>query len=85
MYAIRSYYAAAAGFGDGAAVFADLLFGQAVHIGLAHFDKLDGVFVEVGEVVRGEAHLVFPLKAQPLYRVFERLDVAGVFGSYNFV
>ena len=68
-----------AGLGEGAAVFADLLGVQLVHIGLAHHDELFGVFVELVEVVGGVVHVAFPLEAEPLHVLLDGFDVFGVF------
>ena len=68
-----------AGLGEGAAVFADLLGVQLVHVGLAHHDELFGVFVELVEVVGSVVHVAFPLEAEPLHVLLDGFDVFGIF------
>ena len=54
-----------AGLGERAAVFADLVGGQVVDVGLARPDQLDGPVVELLEVVRGVEEPVAPVEAEP--------------------
>src|SRR3989304_4400281 len=66
LYAAVTVGAGFAGLGHGAPVFADLLIGKAVDVGLAVFDELHRELVESLKVVRG-IELPRPLEAQPLY------------------
>ena len=54
-----------AGFGEGAAVLADLVGGEVADVGLAGLDELDGPIVELVEVVGGVEEAVFPIEAEP--------------------
>ena len=54
-----------AGLGEGAAVLADFVGGEVVDVGFAGLDQLHGPFVELVEVVGGEAE-AFPVEAEPV-------------------
>ena len=58
----------------------NLLGGLVIHVGLAHLDQLDGVLIQLVEVVRSEVHLAgFP--AQPghiLHDVVDELQLLGL-------
>ena len=69
-----------AGLGDGAPVVADLVLVQAVHVGLAHPDQLDGEAVQPLEVVRGVEQVPPPVEAQPAHVPLNRLDVLQILG-----
>ncbi len=64
-----------AGLGQRAPVFADLVGGQAVDVGLAHLDKSDGRFIELIEVIGRVAEAVLPVEAQPADVPLDRLDI----------
>ena len=68
-----------AGTGQGAAVLADLVGAQVVHIGLALEDELLGVFVELVEIVGRVEFAVVPFTAQPLHVLADGIHVFGVF------
>ena len=70
--------AVAPGLGQRAAVGADLVGVQAVHVGAAATDELDGELVELLEVVGREEERV-PLEAEPLDVFLDRVDVLDVF------
>ncbi len=67
-----------AGFGESAAVLADLVGGEVVDVGFAGFDELDGPGVELGEVVGGVAEAV-PLEAEPADVFLNGIDVLLLF------
>ncbi len=67
-----------AGFGQGAAVVADLLGVQAVNVGLAGPDQVNGELVEPIEVVRGVAELL-PVEPQPAHILLDRLGILLLF------
>ena len=60
---------------------ADLLFAQAVDVGLAGFDQVHRVLVELLEVVRGEELTIAPVKPEPAYVALEGTDVLHVLGG----
>src|SRR6185436_18445690 len=64
-----------AGLGDGTPVLADLVLVQAVDVGLAPADQLDGEVVELLEVVRGVEQVLPPVEAEPPHVPLDRLDV----------
>ena len=68
-----------AGAGQGAAVLADLVGAQVVHIGLALEDELLGVFVKLVEIVGGVEFTVPPFAAQPLHVLADGIHIFGVF------
>ena len=65
--------------GQGAAVFAHLLGGKLVHIGQTLLDELDGIAVQLVEIVGGVADLAAPLEAEPLYVLLDGLHELDVF------
>ena len=79
LHAAVAVRALAAGLGERAAIFADLLGGEVVHIGLAHFDELFGVFVELFKIVGGVEFAVLPVPAQPAHVLADGLHVFGLF------
>ena len=61
--------------GEGAAVFADVIGPEVIHIGLAESNELYGKIMEFFEVVRSEKDPVFPVKPQPAYILHDRIHV----------
>ena len=61
----RAIGAVPAGLGQAAAVFADFLRAEVIHVGLALFDQMFGPSIELLEVVRGEVKVLAPIEAQP--------------------
>ncbi len=72
--AIRAVFAR---LGQRAAVFADLVRGEIVDVGLAVLDQLDRPLVELIEVVGGVVEAI-PVKAQPLHVLHDGVDVLGL-------
>ena len=70
--------AVAAGFGQGAAIFADCFGVLAVHIGEAFVDKLEGVVQQLREVVAGVVQM-FPVKTEPVHVALDARHVFFVF------
>ena len=62
------------GFGQGAAVFADLVGRQVVDIGLARADQVLGPVVKLREIIGGEVEVLAPLEAEPTHIALDRLD-----------
>ena len=71
--------ALAAGLGERAAVLADLVGGEVVHVGLAGLDEVDGPLVELLEVVRGEVEVLAPVEPQPADVGLDGVDVLLLF------
>ena len=71
--------AVAAGLGERAAVLADLVGGEVVHVGLAGLDEVDGPLVELLEVVRGEVEVLAPVEPQPADVGLDGVDVLLLF------
>ena len=71
--------ALAAGLGQRAAVLADLVGGEVVHVGLADLDEVDGPLVELLEVVRGEVEVLAPVEPQPADVRLDGVDVLLLF------
>src|SRR5262249_39971701 len=65
----------ASGLGQRAPVFADLIAGEVVHVGLAGLDELLGPSVELLEVVAGVVEVPAPVEAQPSDVAHDRVDV----------
>ena len=65
--------------GQGAAVGADLLGGEVVHIGLSLPDQLLGPLVELLEVVGGIVEVLAPVEAEPADALLDRFDVLHLF------
>ena len=68
-----------AGLGEGAAVLADLVGGEVVHVGLAGLDELDGPLVQLLEVVGGEVQVLAPVEPQPADVGLDGVDVLLLF------
>ena len=64
-----------AGLGERAAVLADLVGRQVVHVGLAGLDQVDRPLVELLEVVRGVVEVLAPVEAQPAHVRLDGVDV----------
>src|SRR3990172_6555965 len=79
LHAAIAVRARCAGFGHGAPVRADLLVGEAIHVGLALFDELHRELVQLLEVVRSVA-FPGPLEAQPLHVPLDVFDVLNSLG-----
>ena len=73
--------ARAAGLGERAAVGADFLGREAVDVGVPVANELDGVFVELLEIVRGVEELVLPVEPEPAHVALDGLDVLGLLGG----
>ena len=65
--------------GERAAVLADLVGGEVVHVGLAGPDEVDGPLVELLEVVRGEVQVLAPVEPQPADVGLDGVDVLLLF------
>jgi hypothetical protein len=65
--------------GQRAAIFANLIRGQVVHVGLAETNELLGVVVHLLEVIRRVEDVVVPLEPEPRDVGLDRLDVLDVF------
>ena len=61
--------------GQRAAVLADLLGAQVIHIGLALLDQLERILVQLLEIVRGVKQPLVPVEAQPADVLLDRVDV----------
>ncbi len=66
-------------FGQRAAVLTDLLRAQAVDVGLAHLDQFFCTIVQLVEVIGGVCQTLFPVEAEPVHVVLDRLHVLRVF------
>ena len=62
-------------FVQAAAVVPDLIRSQAVHVGLALFDQVHGIGVELVEIIGGEARLALPGKTQPVHVLLDGFHV----------
>jgi hypothetical protein len=62
-------------FGDGAAAFPHLFFGEVTDVGLAVGDQVDRDVVDASEVVGGVVKALLPVEAQPAHVVLDRVDV----------
>ncbi len=71
--------ALSAGFGERAAVLADLVGGEVVDVRLADLDEVDGPLVELLEVVRCEVEVLAPVEAQPPDVRLDGVDVLLLF------
>ena len=67
--------AVAAGLGERAAVLADLVGREIVHVGLAGADEMDGPGVELLEVVRRVEEVLAPVEAEPAHVRLDGVDV----------
>ncbi len=67
------------GFGQGAAVFADLVGRQVVDVGPPVLDQLHRPVVELLEVVGGVVEVLPPVEAEPADVAYDRLDVFRLF------
>ncbi len=65
----------ATGLGQRAAVLADLVGRQVVHVRVAVADQVDGPVVELLEVVRGVVEVLAPVEAEPADVALDRVDV----------
>ncbi len=65
--------------GERAAVLADLLGGEVLHVGLAGLDQFDRPLVELLEVVRGEVQVLAPVEAEPVHVRLDGVDVLLLF------
>ena len=78
--------ALATGFRQGAAVFADFFGRQAVDVGLALPDELDGIFVEAFEIVGRKVLAVFPVESEPAHIFLDGIDILDIlFGRVGVV
>ena len=75
LHAAAAERAVLAGIFQGAAVFADLVGGEFVHIGLALFDQVNGVVVERIEIVGGVTDISIPGEAEPFHITLDGVDV----------
>ena len=75
----RAMRAVAPGLGQRAAVLADLVGRQAVHVGVAAFDQPLRQRVHLLEVVRGVEQPVVPVEAEPADVLLDRVHVLDVF------
>src|SRR6266404_6047090 len=66
--------------GQRAAVLADLVGGEAVDVRPALLDELDGVIVELLEIVGGVEEVLPPIEAEPAHVLLNRVDVLDVLG-----
>ena len=64
---------------QGPAIVANLVGGEAVHIGVAVANELLGKRVHLLEIVRGVVHPLCPVEAEPAHVLLDRVDVLGVF------
>ncbi len=60
-------------------IFPDLVLAQAVHVGLAGIDQLDGVSMQLVEVVRGTAQVLAPIETEPAHVFLNGLLVLSAF------
>ena len=67
-----------AGFGECAAIHADVFGALAVHVGEAFVDELPGIIEQLREVVAGVAQ-VFPVEAEPVHVALDARHVFFVF------
>ncbi len=68
-----------AGLGERAAVLADLVGAEVVHVGLAGPDQIDGPLVELLKVVRSEVEVLAPVEPQPADVGLDGVDVLLLF------
>ena len=61
------------------AIVANLVGGEAVHVGLAVANQLLGERVHLLEVVRGVEHPLGPVESEPAHVLLDRVDVLDVF------
>ena len=66
-------------FSQRAAVFAHLFGRQIIDIRLAVFDQIDGVVIQLVEIIGSETRLACPMEAQPLNVFFDGVDVFVIF------
>ncbi len=65
--------------GQGSAVFADLLRGEVVHIGLAFLDQLFRPCIQLPEIVRCVIQVPAPIETEPTDTVLDGVDILHVF------
>ena len=68
-----------AGARERAAVFADFVRAEIVHIGAAHFDELLGIFVEPIKIVGSVKFAIAPVAAEPAHVLADGVNVFRIF------
>ena len=66
-------------FRQGAPVFPYLIGAEAVDVGLALFNQLNGVIIKPVKIIGGEIKPVLPVKTQPAYVVLDGLNILHIF------
>ena len=66
-------------FCQGAAIFAHLLGVQFVDVRLVYPDQFHGILIQLLEIVGSKIHAIRPVKAEPAYLLYDRLNILDIF------